>query len=146
MRTRSVRIATAVACFLPALEIGPVTVLAGGTRTSAPVLASFIPSCEVRHPRIVFTSAVTTLPEPRRRDALVEVFYAGRAPTRRYVVLGEVEVRGRSDRMNFNLLVDHARREARRCGGEALVDVRPAVQTDEPRAPMTVTAKVVTWN
>jgi len=150
MVVRTARLALTIACLLPAFGIatGPVATRAGLApgRTVAPRPASFIPACEPLPPRIEFFPSDAVLPAARPRGAHVDVYLAGRNPARPYTVLGEIQMRARNRRTGFRDLIHHAEREARRRGGDALIEVTP----DPPlgrviREPMRLNARIVTW-
>ena len=143
-------VAIGVLCLLPAIQLGSAPVLAehpgSPARGLAPVLPSFLPACEPLPPRTQFFPSGETQPTDRARDANVEVFLAGQSPAREHTVLGEVEVLARSHRTSLNNLLDSARREARKHGGDALMEVRPRAVSSAARAPLVLTAKVVRWS
>jgi len=110
-------------------------------------MASFIPACEPVPPRVesVYTSA--THPAARGRFAGVEVFMHGHDPILHYQEIGEVTVSTGSRNVSLWNLIDSAKAEARRMGGEAIIDVFPRpVSDDDPQGARVLTAKVVNWS
>jgi hypothetical protein len=63
------------------------------------------------------------VPVPRADSAAVEVFLEGSPPERAYTVLGEVLVTTDLSRRKTQELLDSAKVQARKLGGDALVDV-----------------------
>jgi hypothetical protein len=120
---------------LPAIEIG----------SRSPFLPTFIPGCEATPPRVTSVYTGEGLPVPRARDAAVGVFLHGDAPRMRYVVVGEVRVTTSSRVTSLNNLIECAQREARRLGGDAIVDVWPGPATGDLAGQRTLTARVVNW-
>ena len=119
----------------------------GAVAHHAFTIGSFIPACEPVPPHVesIFTSAIR--PAPRGRFAQVEVFMHGRDPTLHYQVVGVVTVSTRSRNVSLWNLLDSAKAEARRMGGEAIIDVFPRpVSNDDPQGARVLTAKVVNWS
>jgi hypothetical protein len=138
MSTRILCRTVGILCLLPAFGFGSSSVL------------SFVPGCGLLPPKV--TSVYTGIGEPiaRPRDARVEVFLAGNLPNRLYVELGQLEVLTRSRNTSLDNMLEYAKREARKLGGEAIVDVWPrAVQSNgrpvDPRGRRILTAKIVKW-
>jgi len=129
-----------------------VTVGAAGAILLSPL--TFVPGCELTPPKV--TSHYVGPGRPIARDHLagVDVFLAGRMPDRRYVSLGDIEIRARSRNTSVLNLLDYARSEARKLGGDAVVDMRieQAVQTSRdaragaPAGRLTLTGQVVRWS
>lgn len=117
----------------------------GGPAASAGPVLSFVAACGGRPARVEFEPAVTALPPARPRDANVEVFLAGSPPSRRYVPLGSLRVTATHRRMSLANVLELARAEARRRGGDALIEVLPAPAHQRSRPPVMVTAWVVRW-
>ncbi len=141
MITRLTRILVASVCLLPAIPLQGARALdaredAAVARASENggsgiflVIPTFISGCEQFPPRVRTTYVGVGKPVPRPRHARVEVFLAGNPPPRPSVVLGEVEVLTRSRNTSLDNLLEYAASEARKLGGDALVDVtlRPAM-------------------
>lgn len=149
MRIHPLHAVAIAGCLLPAIELGPPPAgawhAAAGARTTDPIVASFLPGCETRAPITRFFPSQAAPRPSRRGDAAVAVYLAGRDPGRGYTVLGEIEVQARKRGVRFDDLVEHARREARRRGGDALLGVRPRADTATPGAPPAMVATVVGW-
>jgi len=74
----------------------------------------------------------TGVPVPRPDTALVEVYTRTSPPSREVIVIGTVEVFTENDtRTNENMLW-YARREARRLGGDALVNLETSQLVTDP--------------
>ena len=142
-------------CLLPAIAVGlPASGARSVSGVSAPraggLLATFMPGCEQFSPRVRSTYVGEDKPVPRSQQAPVAVFLSGRDPQRAYIVVGNVEVLARSRNTSLDNLLDHAMREARRLGGDAIVDVVPRrapVARGANRAPgrLVLTASVARW-
>ena len=113
-------------------------------RSIGAVIPTFVPGCEVIPPRVRTVTTGDTRPA-RPLDAPVDVFLAGRTPPRRFVEIGTVEVTTGNRNTSLGNLLDSARREARRLGGDALVDVRPPTGFDPLPRTRVLTARVVSW-
>lgn len=138
------RLALLALCVLPVLGIAapgrPATV------------ASFIHSCDASNPdpRVRTRYTAPGRPTPRRADALVAVYEAGKSPARKFVAIGEVDVLASGSRTAPSELTEWAQKGARRLGGDALVDVRwdDAASVKPPAGPvglLYLTATVVRW-
>lgn len=145
LKPLSVFAATGVMCLLPAVEltISPLDLRARGPATGI-VIPTFVPGCELIPPRVSSVYTGKGHPRARRDDARIEVFLAGERPNREFVVVGELEVATGNRNTSLSNLIEYARREARRLGGDAIVDVRPPASTDRP-GKRVLTAKVVSW-
>jgi hypothetical protein len=121
-----------------------------GPAHDAAFIASFVAGCEQAPPRIRTTLLPGDHPRARPRDAAVASFLAGSAVPGTPRVIAHVELRARSRNTSLGNLMDYARREARRVGGELLVDVRPGEAAPDPRgpghSPLMLTADIATWN
>lgn len=114
---------------------------------------TFVPGCELTPPKIKSHYSGTGRPIARDPRIRVEVFLAGREPGWDYAVVGDVEVMARSRNTSVINMLDYARREARKLGGDAVVDVRiqqameasPDACGGSPVKGLTLTGKVVTW-
>lgn len=114
---------------------------------------TFVPGCELIPPKVSSHYSGPGRPIARGRYARVDVFLAGEDPGRRYGVLGDVEIRARSRNTSLHNLLDYARREARKLGGDAVVEVRSqrAIQASRgacagaPVTRLTLTGRVVRW-
>jgi len=113
------------------------------------VIPTFIPGCEQFPPRVTARYLVPGKPTARDRFAEVGVYLHGREPARSYVVIGEVEVLTRSRNTSLSDMIDYASVEARKMGGEAIVDVWPrsvaARGSADSRGRHQLTAKIVRW-
>ena len=89
------------------------------------VVPTFIPGCEQFPPRITSHYLVPGKPVARNRFAEVGVYLHGEEPSRRYVVIGDVQVLTRSRNTSLSNMIEYASNEACKMGGEALVDVWP---------------------
>ena len=87
-------------------------------------LLTYVPGCEFLRPVVRSQYSGVHLPVPRSRNAAVEMFLSGNDPTRSYVVLGTVSVQARSRNTSLSNLMHYAQREARRMGGDAIIDIR----------------------
>lgn len=131
-------------CVLPALGVG----VPG--RPAA--VASFIYSCDASNPdpRVRTTWTAAGRPRSRPQSAPVEVFQAGRPPTRKFARIGEVSVLASGSRTSVAELTEWARRGARRLGGDAITDVSwdDAANVKPKAGPvglLYLTATVVRW-
>jgi hypothetical protein len=114
---------------------------------------TFVPGCELMPPRISSHYTGPGRPVPRDRSAHVDIFLAGHDPERSFVVLGDVEVHARSRNTSLTNMFDYARGEARKLGGDAVVEVRSERETRFARGPCagapttrrTLTGTVVRW-
>ncbi len=145
MPFRSSRIATMVLFLVPAFGVGERT-------THSSSVASFFYACEGKNPvpRVRTNYTATGRPTPRPKSSPVEVYLHGRAPTRRYRLVGEVQVLASSGRTSIQELTDHASRGARRLGGDAIIDVSWCdAASAQPRAGdvglLYLTAGVARW-
>ena len=120
---------------LPAIEIGSLPTF----------LPTFIPGCELTPPQVTSIYTGEGRPVPRPRDAEVAVFLRGEPPALPYVVVGEVRVSTASRNTSLQNLVEYASREARRLGGDAIVDVWPRPATGDLAGERILTAQVVNW-
>ena len=85
--------------------------------------------------KTMYTAAGT--PTPRADSALVEVFMKDNAPTRAYDVLGQVEIATENESRTLENMLDFARKEARRLGGDALVGLDTDAMPTTPGASST---------
>lgn len=114
---------------------------------------TFIPGCELIPPKISSHYSGPGRPIARDRYARVDVFLAGESPGRSYVILGDVEIRARSRNTGLGNMLDYARREARKLGGDAVVEIRSQQEIQTGRGPCagapatrrTLTGTVVRW-
>jgi uncharacterized protein YbjQ (UPF0145 family) len=114
---------------------------------------TFVPGCELIPPQTTSHYSRPGRPIARDRFARVDVFLAGDQPGRRYVVIGDVEVVARSRNTSLKNLLEYARRESRKLGGDAVVDVRAPQSAKArrdacggaPTSRRTLTGTVVTW-
>jgi len=141
----TLRVALLLLCALPALSLELPS--RGGA-----FLASSLPACTSGDPRPrLETQAVPGLHlAPRAEMTPVEIFARERPPERGYTVVGTVRVVASSSRMPIATLEDWARREARRLGGEGLVDlvIDDAAHASPPAGPvglLVLDARVVRW-
>src|SRR5262245_17095489 len=135
MRFRS--IAASLVCLSAAIDFGPPL-----------VIPSFIPGCEQFPPRVTAHYLVPGEPVAGEPFAEVGVYLRGQEPERRYVVIGDVEVVARSRNTSLWNMIDYASNEARKMGGEAIVDVWPRASqgvggSADARTRHLLTAKVV---
>lgn len=108
---------------------------------------TFVPGCELIPPRITTHYVGPGRPMPRDQYAPVDVFLAGKEPGMSYTVLGHVEIRARSRNTSLSNMLDYARREARKLGGDAVVEIRSEQKTQAARGPCAgspVTRRVLT--
>jgi len=160
-------IAAGVLCLLPAIELGFSSVRAHGPEgtlvaagqsmgVGKAVIAepgmkaglfipTFVPGCQLSPPQVKSVYAGEGKPIARPRDWTIEIFLAGDLPKRRYVVVGELQVLTRSRNTSLNNMLEYAAREARKMGGDAIVDVWPRSVSVDPRGPRILTAKIVNW-
>jgi hypothetical protein len=78
-------------------------------------------SMRAPHISTLYTGPGTPTPKPD--SATVEVFLAGTPPERAYTVLGEVQITTDREKRSAQEVLDYAKAEARKLGGDALVDV-----------------------
>jgi hypothetical protein len=124
----------------------------GVPATHGSFVASFFYSCGESHhaPRVRTKYTAAGRPAPRPALSPVAIYELGHAPTRRYQILGKVEVLATSTYTRTAELTEYARRSARRMGGDAIVDVdwQDAAST-QPRAGeqglLILTAVVARW-
>ena len=130
---------------LPALGVGVPTSHGG-------FVATFFYACAGSNhaPRVRMEYTVASRSRPHHKYAPVDVYFLGKPPTRRYQVLGKVEVLATSSYTRTAELTEYARRSARQMGGDAIVDVdwQDAAST-HPRAGeqglLVLTAGVARW-
>ena len=90
-------------------------------------------------------------PVARPRNAPVEVFLAGHSPGRPYIVVGQVQASTRSQYTRLYDMLEHAARDARKLGGDAIVDVWPqwvgrkGASVNPSRGPRILTANIAKW-
>ena len=132
-------------CVLPAIGVGVRT-------THSNFVASFFYACEGSHPAPRVRTKYTAAGRPVGRPAAspVEVYLRGRVPTRRYQLVGEVQVLASSGRTSIQELTDCACRAARKMAGDAIVDVSCCdAASAQPRAGdlglLYLTARVARW-
>jgi len=114
---------------------------------------TFVPGCELTPPKIRSHYSGTGRPIARDPHVRVEVFLAGQEPGWDYAVVGDVEIRARSRNTSVINMLDYARREAGKLGGDAVVEVRMQHATEaspdacggSPVNGLALTGKVVTW-
>jgi hypothetical protein len=114
---------------------------------------TFVPGCELVPPKVSSHYSGPGRPIARARFARVDVFLAGQEPGQPYVVLGDIDIRARSRNTSLHNLLDYARHEARKLGGDAVVEVRVerAIQTSRgacagaPVTRLTLSGRVVRW-
>ena len=145
MANRSSWIPLTLMCVLPALAVDVHT-------PHASFVASFFYACPEsnRAPTVRMTYTVANRPAPRPPLTAVEVFERGKSPTRRYLVLGKVQVLAHDSRVGMQGLTDVAIRSARHMGGDAIVDVEwQDAGSTQPRAgdvgQLLLTADVARW-
>lgn len=139
--------ATAILFLLAAIEVAAPAPPGGTTGAPSFRLATFIPACEPVPPHVQSVYLGRGKPVPRGRFTAVDVFMRGHHPALRYQVIGEVTVSSTSRNVSLWNLIDTAKAEARRLGGEALIDVDPHPQSpDNPRGERVLTATVVNWS
>lgn len=145
MATRSNWISIMLLCTLPAVGVGVRT-------THSSFVASFFYACAGSEPAPRVRTEYTAASRPRPRPALspVEVYERGRAPARRYQLVGRVHVLASSGRTSARELTDYASRSARKMGGDAIVDVSVCdAASAQPRAGdvglLCLTAGVARW-
>lgn len=126
----------------PRPRLGTAKVVEGST---ALFLPTFIPGCELTPPKVTSVYKGKRQPVARPRDADIEVFLAGDLPERRYVVVGELQVLARNRNTSLHNMLEYAAREARKLGGDAIVDVWPRPASVDPQGERILTAKVVNW-
>jgi hypothetical protein len=87
------------------------------------LVAAFAAGCATTlpPPRINTLYTVTGTPTPRSDSALVEVFMKENPPTREYDVLGQVEISTERESRTMENMLEYARHEARKLGGDALI-------------------------
>lgn len=132
-------------CLLPAAGVS-------GRDAGAPLVASFFYSCDASNPDPRLRTHWTAAGKPRARpaSAYVEVFDAGMQPTRRYRVVGTVDVLASGSRTSIGELKTWASRGARKLGGDAIIDVTCVdAGSTQPKAGdvglLYLTASVVNW-
>jgi hypothetical protein len=140
------RLAVLALCLLPAFSLE--VPARGGT-----FLASYLPACTSGDPRPRVETHVIPGQHfaPRPEFSGVEIFAREQPPVRRYSVIGSVRVLASSSRMPVATLEDWARREARRLGGDALIDLvlNDAARATPPAGPvglMVLDARIVHWD
>ena len=114
---------------------------------------TFVPGCELTPPKVSSHYVGPGGPIARDRRVGVDLFLAGRMPDRHSVSLGDIEIRARSRNTSVINLLEYARREARRLGGDAVVNVHIDQALQPSRAPcagtpaarLTLTGQVVRW-
>ena len=112
------------------------------------LVASFYPGCQVLPPHTTVTMAGDQAYAPRPRDGAVTVHLAGSPPEGRYRVIATIDVLARTRGASLANLIAHAEREARKIGGQMLVDVTPSFAGDgggDPRR-IRLTAKIAIWS
>jgi uncharacterized protein YbjQ (UPF0145 family) len=139
------RLALLTCCLLPAVGVSV-------PAHHANIVATFIYSCDASDPapRLRTTYTAPGKPRPRPKGASVEVFEEGKAPARKYVRIGEVNVLASGSRTSVDELTDWARRGARQLGGDAIVnmtcdDAAHAQPKAGPVGLLYLTATVVSW-
>jgi hypothetical protein len=155
MPNRTSRVAIASLCLAAAIgvESSPAGVRGPGSPSAPdhgiPLVATFVSGCQQFPPRVRSIYTAEGRPAPRPRGAIVDVFFAGSPPQRSFAVVGTVEVRARSRNSNIDNLLVYAEREARRLGGDALIEVRPRENfpADRERGArrLVITAEVARW-
>jgi len=80
-------------------------------------------------PRISSLYTGTGTPSPRSDSSSVEVFLDTAPPQRAFKVIGRVEITTQNDARTLEGMLFYARAEARRLGGDALVNVRNSETT-----------------
>jgi len=128
------------------VRMGPAT----PGRAKTLFIATFVPGCEQAAPRIRTTLVQAGHPKARAGDAGVALYFAGDPVPGAPRVIGHVELRARGRNTSLDNLVEYARREARRVGGDVLVDARPGEARPDPRgpghSPLMLTADIATSN
>lgn len=66
----------------------------------------------------------TGSPSPRPDSSLVEVYLDTAPPKRQFAVIGRVEIATENDSRTLENMLSYARAEARRLGGEALINIK----------------------
>lgn|SRR5512134_3372110 len=146
MRLRSNRFAMLGLCLLPAVGLEVRT-------PHASFVASFFYACPERlfEPNVQTKPAADKVYKPRPESSPVGVFLRGNEPTRQYLIVGKVEILGLSRSTTVNNLILRASADARRLGGDALVDVAWGEfagvrrESSEP-AVLRLTANVARWD
>ncbi|HET9326736.1 MAG TPA: hypothetical protein VFQ05_08190 [Candidatus Eisenbacteria bacterium] len=108
------------------------------------VVLSYIPACELAPPKVSSVYVGDGAPRARSRTSSVDVFLRGDVPRRRYAVVGYVQVLTRSRNASLNDTIARAKAEARRLGGDAIVDVWPRAVPGDTRGRL-LTAEVARW-
>ena len=139
MTIRLLTVPASLLCLSLGLDLGAVL-----------VIPTFIPGCEQFPPRVTSHYLLPGKPIARDPFAQVPVFLRGDQPTRRYVVIGDIEVLTRGRNTSLGNMIEYASREARKMGGEAILDVWPRPVEDakasaDRRGRHVLTAKVVRW-
>jgi len=103
------------------------------------VLTAVASSCATTMPppNINTMYTATGTPTPRPDSALVEVFMKGNAPKREHEVLGQVEIATENQSRTLEEMLNYARKEARRLGGDALVGLDTDATPTPPGASST---------
>lgn len=92
--------------------------------------------CAMRPPEIKSMYIGAGQPMARADSAWVDVFLRAEPPTRPYVIVGTVEVMTERSKRPMDEMLEYARREARKLGGDALIIETSSVPTAGTSVPV----------